>query len=40
MGIAEVVYRAIRRMSPEQRAHWKAKFTEEQWLYLCKGFVL
>ncbi len=32
-----IIYNAIRAMSKEQRAHYKAQFTEAQWSYLCKG---
>lgn len=32
-----VIYNAIRKMSEEQRAYWKSKFTKDQWLFMCKG---
>ncbi len=35
--IGDVIWHAIRRMSKEQRAYYKAKFTEAQWQYLVRG---
>ncbi len=37
MTLSLMIWNAIRNMSKEDRAHWKAKFSKAQWEFMCDG---